>query len=84
MKAPVIALLVGLVLLTGCDLNVKPKDTPTPYSKLPERCFQRVCVDGQAYLRVYGENGTITLTQVFIESRHGRSVPLSCEKSHDR
>ena len=81
--APVIAL-IGLALLTGCDLNVKPKDTPTPYSKLPERCFQRVCVDGQAYLRVYGENSTIALTQVFVESKAGRSVPLSCEKSHDR
>ena len=82
-SGPVIALL-GLALLAGCDFNVKPKDTPTPYSKLPERYFQRVCVDGQAFLRVYGENGTITLTQVFIESKAGRSVPLSCEKSHDR
>lgn len=80
---PVIAIVV-LALLTGCDLNAKPKDTPKPYSKLSERHFSRVCVDGLAYLYVFGEQGTITLTQVFTPSKEGGAIPLSCEKTHDR
>ena len=84
MKVASVIGIVALALLTGCDFNTKPKDTPTPYSKLSERHFNRVCVDGLAYLYVFGEQGTKTLTQVFTLSSAGGASPLSCEKTHDR